>query len=282
MEHVLSRVQKVDIVLEPFPHVVIHHAIDASLCRKLVDEFPSIETIAQSQTWRSNQRFSLPSRSVIGNPAVTPLWQEFVAAHIAPEFLGRIWGLFGDQIVRHYPAWARNERVLADKRLGQREIDTFGSHDILLDALPSVNTPVTGIPGSVRTGHVDDPRKLLAGLFYLRRPEDDSTGGDLVLYRYRKPGTGFFENQMIDDQFIEPVRTVRYSTNVLVFFLNSLDALHGVTPRLSTSHPRIFMNLVGDTEKPLFDLKSRQYPKWRLAVRRAKRRIFGAPSGFYK
>lgn len=65
-------------------------------------------------------------------------------------------------------------------------------------------------------------------------------------------------------------------------FLNSLDSLHGVTPRYETPHPRIFMNLIGDTEKPLFNLKARQYPKWHAAVRRARRKLFGARPGFYK
>jgi hypothetical protein len=282
MENVLDHATTADVVGSPFPHLIVRNAVSPDLCAHLTREFPTVGAVAQSDTWRSNQRFSLPSRFSLGNPHISPLWQEFIREHISRRFLGRMFDVLGSEIVRRYPQWAADAGALHAKRHGQREVDDFSNNDVLLDALPSMNTPVSGKPTSVRTGHVDDPRKLVAGLFYLRRSEDDSRGGDLVLYRHRKPGHGKFEHQMIDDRYIEPVATVPYASNVLVLFLNSIDSVHGVTPRHETKHDRIFMNLIVDTERPLFDLASRQYPKWRLRARRLKRRIFGAPAGFYK
>jgi hypothetical protein len=45
---------------------------------------------------------------------------------------------------------------------------------------------------------------------------------------------------------------------VLVLFLNSIDALHGVSVRSTTNVPRYFLNLVAEVREPLFDLKGYQ------------------------
>eukprot|EP00976_Prorocentrum_cordatum_P081574 1184462-Prorocentrum_minimum.AAC.5 len=43
----------------------------------------------------------------------------------------------------------------------------------------AMNSPVTKEVDSVRGPHVDDINELWAGLLYLRKPEDNSTGGEL-------------------------------------------------------------------------------------------------------
>ena len=40
----------------------------------------------------------------------------------------------------------------------------------------------------MREAHLANPNKLIVGLYYLRHPEDDSTGGDLQLCRYATLG----------------------------------------------------------------------------------------------
>jgi hypothetical protein len=100
-----------------------------------------------------------------------------------------------------------------------------------------INTPVTA-PSSVRGAHVDSWHKLFVGLFYLRRPDDESTGGDLILYR-RKPGRRRDRwAASIDFDDVEAVVTVPYEPNSYVLFLNTEDAIHGVSPRSVSSVPR--------------------------------------------
>ncbi|MEO6366004.1 MAG: hypothetical protein ABIO38_08170, partial [Luteimonas sp.] len=70
---------------------------------------------------------------------------------------------------------------------------------------------------------------------------------------------------------VELAATVPYSSNTLVLFLNSLQAVHGVTPRQVTPRTRYFFNLVGEIPVPLFDLDVRQRP--RQGMRRAWARI---------
>ena len=103
--------------------------------------------------------------------------------------------------------------------------------DLLLDAAAVINTSVLGERSSVRSAHVDLPRKT--GLFYLRHPEDTATGGDLERYRF-KDGVpyGFRDNP-------RPVpRTSqdhRLPPQCVGDVLNPLFILHGVPPRSMTN-----------------------------------------------
>ena len=69
-------------------------------------------------------------------------------------------------------------------KAGTKYIDDYSNANVLLDAPISINTPVTNTPSSVIRGHIDKSAKLFAGLFYLRLPDDTSTGGDLEIYKF--------------------------------------------------------------------------------------------------
>ena len=151
-------------------------------------------------------------------------------------------------------------RPLEQWRAGVRRRDTFASCEVLLDAQICINTPVRTAASSVRGPHVDKPNKLFAGLWYLRPPEDtDTVGGELLIYRWRA-GRARFDGAELEPRDVEVVAQVPYAGNTFVLFLNSLDALHGVTPRQPTPRTRWFLNLVGEVGVPLFDLKARQRP----------------------
>ncbi len=140
-----------------------------------------------------------------------------------------------------------------------RDHDRFGRHDVLVEAMISGNTPVTAA-SSVRTTHVDAGDKLFSGLFYMRRPDDPSTGGDLTIsrfidrYRGKDERLSLFKGPYVSDDQVEVVRTVPYAANTLVLFINSLDSLHGVTVRSETRYPRLFVNLVGEVDDRLYRL----------------------------
>lgn len=65
----------------------------------------------------------------------------------------------------------------------------------------------------------------------------------------------------IDDKQIQVVKTVKYQSNVLVLFLNSIKSLHGVTVRSVANEPRLFLNLIGEVNRPLFNLEDYQTPE---------------------
>lgn len=126
---------------------------------------------------------------------------------------------------------------------------------IQLDCQLAINTPVTR-RGSVRGPHIDDPRQLYAGLLYL--PSDgDEAGGDLDLYKWKgKPKFHGRKNMKkkaeINSQDVKKVGTVSYEGGNFIFFLNSIDAIHGVSPRSKTDVVRKYINMISEIPSPLF------------------------------
>ena len=253
MKTVLAKARKSDIVSEPFPHLVIRGALDEEICNRLVEEFPPLNVVTEDKPYRSNQLFCSSAAAVIRRSSFSPLWKQLVAAHVTQDFLQQVLSLFQESILALYPSFEQEIRCFSSLRAGTRHVDTFDTADVLLDARICINTPVNDRRTSVRGGHLDKSRKLFTGLLYLPHPEDNTTGGDLELYRY-KTDKPVFEKDDIDGSYIERVKTIPYEKNALVFFVNSLNSLHGVSIRDCTPWPRQFVTLFGEIRQPLFSL----------------------------
>ena len=263
MPSLLSQAQSADVDLDPFPHIIIREPLPNDVVDQLLAEYPSLETITQGLPYKNNQRFSYSANEVLGNSQISDLWREVVQAHVGTEFLQEIFQLFGQAIDTYYPWFDQRLGHRETLKAGVRNLDDFSSADVLLDAQICLNTPVTK-PSSVRGPHVDHPLKLFAGLFYLKHPDDQATGGDLEIYRYRNQRNCFKMAEVADSNAMELVKTVKYERNVFIFFLNSIDSLHGVSPRSQTPLPRYLFNLVGEINQPLFDLNDYQHPAARF------------------
>ena len=101
--------------------------------------------------------------------------------------------------------------------------------------------------------------KLLIGLLYLRTTDDDSIGCDLVLRKFKssynaRSKARSYRDVYVDDRHTDIGTVVRYSRNALILFVNSIEAFHGVSPRLPTPHNRIFINIVATVQEPLFSV----------------------------
>ena len=253
MQTVLANARKSDIVPEPFPHLVIRGALDDEIGNRLVEEFPPLSVVTQDNPYKSNQLFCCSAAAVIRRSSFSPLWKQLVAAHVTQDFLQQVLSLFQESMVALYPSFEREIGCFSSLRAGIRNVDTFDTVDVLLDARICINTPVKDRPTSVRGGHLDKPQKLFTGLLYLPHPEDNATGGELELYRYKteKP---VFEKDDIDSSYIEKIQTIPYEKNTLVFFVNSSNSLHGVSIRDCTPWPRQFVTLFGVVRQPLFSL----------------------------
>lgn len=272
---VLARCSTSQLRWDPFPHVVVPDALPEELCNALIERFPPLERVTGRGRWGSNRRFSLSARAALADPRLAPCWRDAILQHTSQAFLDEVLALLGPAIRMRYPGFEARFGRLEALRAGLRGVDGFDRCDVSLDAQICVNTPVFGRPSSVRTGHVDRSDKLFAGLLYLRRKDDASQGGDLQLYRLRPGGERGFNQNYIDDRWIEGVGSVAYERNVLVLLLNGPWALHGVTPRSPTPLPRLFLNLLGEVKAPLFDLSDSQLPMagLRSAVRRGSRLV---------
>jgi len=268
MEHdarysLLENVQQAEIVLDPFPHLIVRKPIPDEIADQLIAEFPPDDVVisgSPGSPMGSNKRFNIYARDVAAHSGIAPIWKAFIREQSSARFVQHLFRLFGPFVREYYPELARQlgdgfERV----RAGVRSQDGFDTCNVLLDAGISINSPVTSIPTSVREAHLDLPTKLFTGLYYLRPPEDQETqGGDLELCRYRPGRSRRFSKFDADPNCVEAAKVVPYEKNVLVAFVNSMNSVHAVTPRLRTRHTRKFVNLVVEVEKPLFNGESYQ------------------------
>lgn len=258
MKSLLSKIKPTDIFSEPFPHVVIKDALDEEVYSKLKSEWADIEILRQGEDNKgtdlsSNKRLHYLANESLNDERITPFWKEFIALHTSDTFFQEFLTIFKDHILQMYPDFEQKYGSFEMLKSGLRKVDTFESVDVLLDALICINTPVVTKPNAVRGAHIDLPDKLFAGLFYLRDPQDTSTGGNLEIYKFKNSKPYGFRSSAIDDSYIKHVKTIEYDRNVLILFLNSVYSLHGVSVRSLTDSPRYFVNLVGEVKQPLFD-----------------------------
>lgn len=259
MESLLSKVKPSDVIPEPFPHIVIKDALEEEDYAKLVLQWPSITTLSQGadnkmgRDLSSNKRFHYLANESLSNTEIAPIWKEFIFLHTSTTFLQKLLHIFQEHILQLYPEFEQEYGTFETLSAGLRRVDTLEDVDVLLDALICINTPAIAKPTAVRRAHIDLPDKLFAGLFYMRDPQDKSTGGDLELYKFKKGDPYGFINCERPDRYIEYVKTIKYERNVFVLFINSLYSLHGVSVRSLTDHYRYFVNLVGEVKKPLFN-----------------------------
>jgi hypothetical protein len=258
----LAKARPDDVTLEPFPHLVVRDALDPDVAERLLREMPPLEALTGGRALGSNQRVSYPFYAAREDASVSPTWKEFLGEHVSQPFLAAAMRLFGPALRQLHPRF--EERCAHIDRLcaGVRGIDGYDGADVLLDAQICANSPVVGRASSVRGAHVDAPDKLLIGLYYLRDPRDESTGGDLQLYGPQAPSGLRLAGPNARERFAL-FRTVRYEHNTLVLFLNAIDSVHLVTPRSPTSFPRLLVNLIGEVKDPLWQYQRRAYDRWR-------------------
>jgi hypothetical protein len=267
MKTILDNIKESDVKTYPFPHVVVENVLPEEMCDRLIAEMPPLEVLTHGEPMGNNFRFDYTVGDERRLHKLTPLWSEFLENQAGQDFFNNFIRLFGRHIEKIHPHLIEKFGPLNTWKVGNRFLDSHEDKTILLDAHIGTNTPTLSRPSSVREGHVDDPKKLYGALLYLRLPEDKSDGADLVLYRYRNPSKKKFFGQAIGKRFIEEVGKVKYKKNTLIFFLNSVDSLHGVTPRAVGPTSRHFLNLIGEMKDPIFDIQSLQENIW---IRRAK------------
>jgi hypothetical protein len=270
---VLQRAKKSDVRTYPYPLIILKDALPTALCEQLIDSYPSFSVLGVNQN-KNNARWSYPTEKVLADGDIPQIWRDFVAYNASTEFFHEVVDLFYDQIHDRYPMRFPTRQGMKCLRAGIRDRDTLKDKDVLMDAQIGGNTPVREA-NSVRSSHIDAGDKLFSGLLYLRRDDDDSKGGDLVISKFKsfyndeKAKLSCFDGPYVPDRFLDEIETVRYAKNVLVLFINTIDSLHGVTVREPTRHARIFLNLVGEVGEPLYEIPHR----WQMLPHIVKRKV---------
>lgn len=251
MLSVLAKAKIGELKTEPFPHLIIKDALDTTYYTKLMSTFPSLEIVnGEKRRLTNNDDTSLGAFDALASSEISDEWKDFIRFHTSMDFLAQAMGIIGKSAAAYHPSIAPivsgvRERTLALADSGEKA-------DLYIQCQFGVNSPVRR-ESSVRTAHIDNPKKIYNALLYCRDPKDDSEGGDLALYRFRtKPG--FHGRRTAMPNRIEEVTRIPYAANTLVLFANSPISVHGVTPRKPTPHVRRYINFQVELENPIFDI----------------------------
>jgi hypothetical protein len=245
---VLAKARRAEVAVDPFPHLVIEDALDPTLYAELARTRPRYTDVAGPPPHPSNQRIPTSAWMFQSLPQLPESWARFTARHTQPDILQTVAAVFRD----HWPDTLPRQLPAARSAYGLYQRDGFEACEVLSDARLEVNSPVTGAASTHRGPHLDAPNRLFSMLFYMRAPEDDSLGGDLVLYRWRRGRADRLDAFELAPEWVIAAKTVRYAANTLVVFPNSPDALHGVSPRQPTPHERAYVFITAEVGRDLF------------------------------
>jgi hypothetical protein len=255
MVDVFKKLDDAKAELNPFPHVVIEDILPEEVCDGLIREMPPLDVLTHGEPPGDNKRFNFSYADAMATRGVSPLWRDVLGQAMSQSFLKRVLRIFGPSIREFYPEFERRFAPIDRLVAVSRQKKWRRPNNIMLDALIAVNTPAHTGGTSVRPAHLDRTDKIFVGLLYLRLPEDDSKGADLEFLRPKDEPLVYGRQRMLPIEKTTYVRTVPYRRNTLVLFLNTPRSLHGVTPRQATPHTRYFINLVGETVEPLFEVE---------------------------
>lgn len=228
--------KKLIIKTEPYPHIIIENCLPLEYYKQL------------EAAWPNDDMF------IGGKPKVTPntlylvrithdcklnqIWKDFMRLHTDEKFLNQILNLFGKEI-RHQYHRMNNRRLTVHCNLG-------------------INTPVVE-KGSVRIAHVDNTTTLFNSLLYMPI-EGDEAGGNLEIFKYKEDtDPRIWLKAEFEDSCIEKVGEVKYAPNTLIFFMNSIKSIHGVSKRAVTNNNRRYVNVTVQSLSQLFN-----YEKYRV------------------
>ncbi|WP_459858929.1 hypothetical protein [Dongia sp. agr-C8] len=249
--HLLSDVRVEDVFDDPYAHYTRRNVVPADVYAALEAEFPSLDMILGGRAAASNQAVRMTVKQVLNDRRISPLWREFFEYHTSGDYWRDVVRLFGDRFRRAFPN--------LEERIGRRYEDWrvvprgfAGEADLHLDCQFVMNTPVTEV-SSVKTAHVDLCDKIFSALFYFRQAGDNTPGGDFEVYRWRR-SPRFVKHRSLNRD-VEMVKIVQYEANAYACFLNSEQAVHGVSPRGITNVPRRYINFIAELPMKAFEPK---------------------------
>ncbi|NJM92080.1 MAG: hypothetical protein HC861_05040 [Rhodospirillaceae bacterium] len=248
----LADVKHSDIVTEPYAHYTQSDVVPAPLYQELAAEFPTLATIVNERAdIGSNEAVRMTVKQVLTDRRIAPLWREFFEYHTSADYWRDVTRLFAAHFRREFPGLEdRVGRAYEDWRVVPRGY--AGEADVRLDCQFVMNTPVVR-KSSVKTAHVDLCDKIFSALFYMRDPRDTSQGGDLDIYDWRREPR-FIKHRALNRD-VEVVKTVPYRANSYLCFVNSAQAVHGVSPRDTTDVPRRYINFIAELPVKAFEPK---------------------------
>lgn len=266
----LQRVSSDCVIDVPFPHVVVENALPSDLYDELARALPADAALRQNRQQAANSYYRIASASLLDDANSMELsarWREFIAYHVSPAFYAAGVKLFDTRLADHAATIvSRYGKPLEALTAGPRFTEQSTGYQAMLECQLVHTSPPEKLTRSVGP-HVDREVTLWAGLFYMRHPDDDSRGGDLLLYRFRHGVVPeYWKERKIPDTLVEQVKVIPYRENTFVMFLQSAVSVHGVSHREPTCWGRNYVNLVCEFPFRVFDLGGHRVNQDRFPV----------------
>jgi hypothetical protein len=248
---------------DPFPFFEIENALEENFYNYLKNDYALFEHYFQKTKnfHKNNIRLQICSQEFLNLDIFKKSsWHDFIIYHTSNDFFLELVEIFYEDLNKIYPNVVKIIEKNPKNILNIRSLDNNNNYEFVSDCQPGINTPVTS-KSSVRGPHVDNPVELFGGLFYLRDDKDKSSGGDLVLYD--KKNDIYFKEKAevynVDD--LIPFKKILYKKNNAVFFLNTENSIHSITPREITDNCRNLTNLIFERyidKNKFFELKRKE------------------------
>ena len=243
--NVLQNFNKENLFLEPFPYFYIENVLPVDVYQSLADTYP--EWILNGQTENFND-FRYYEKD-FDYSKLSKEWQEFIKFHTSKVFKDSIVEIFSQAIKKYYPKYL--EKYLTCEVSPRHEPKPNTTRLEIQFVMNAINAK------SIRTPHVDAGRELFACLFYMKKLEDQSLGGDLIIYKKSGDDFAFNSGRIAPVDQIEEVKRIPYKENTMIVFLNTPDSIHGVSQRVNASTIRRYVNIDAHVEEKLFKLEEK-------------------------
>ena len=173
MTSVLDRVTEEHVHNDPYSYLRTDEALEPSYYESLAAHFPDFSDIirrggddsARQQLGENNVLMHLSGLHAFNDDfPIDREWQEFMGHHFSNDFVRQVIRYLGDDIRQSYQELEERLGKNLDELTVQPRHTKDQGADIWIDVQFAVNTPVKK-SSRARGRHVDDPNKLLAGLF---------------------------------------------------------------------------------------------------------------------
>jgi len=256
ISNILSNLAEKDVVEFPFPHIVLEKVFSEELYKELDIHYPEKQILQQNvipgSIIKANQRLQISSKDFRDKSLnLNETWKQVCEIHSSEQFYSDFLRLFSKYFSKFYGEENAN-KLLHYSSFGIRGQN---EKDIMLDFQPGINTkPSKVFRKTVRGPHLDNPKEIFAALIYFRDQNDKSRGGDLEIC---KPSQDYdiYGKLEIPRSQTEVTKRLNYGQNRGIVFLNTAISAHSVTNRNYSNFNRRLLNIIGETNKPLFQVK---------------------------
>jgi len=262
---ILKNFDKKNYFSYPFPFFYIDKAYDEKTYEYLKKDYTLFHKYFKknSKYELNNIRLQISTEEFYNSRLFNnSIWKDFVQFHTSKTFFLQLIDIFSEDMKKIYPKILdivdknkSNEDFLNIRN--KRNIKEF---QFVADCQPGINTPSL-YKSSVRQSHLDNSAELFAGLFYLRDDLDASTGGNMQVMEMKKNKKAVFHQKSLvrNHSDLNIFKEIKYEKNKVIFFMNTINSIHSVSPRSATSVPRNLTNIIFET----YDIKNRLFSEYK-------------------